>query len=85
MLFVGLNAFPQTTPNSIGSVRDVDPNQPEVKEAINYVFNVIHSAIDTTHAIAMGKKSEVCSSVVLSRDWDLNRKNQILSFNCNGI
>jgi len=55
LLFVGLNAFPMTTANPIGSVRDVDPNQPEVKEAINYVFNVIHSAIDTTHAIAMGK------------------------------
>ena len=65
LLFVGLNAFPMTPDSdSVGDVKDVDPNQPEVKEAISFAFNVIHGSIDSTHAIAMGKVLKAQSQVV---------------------
>jgi hypothetical protein len=65
LLFVGLNAFPMTPDSdSVGDVKDVDPNQPEVKEAISFAFNVIHDSIDSTHAITMGKVLKTQSQVV---------------------
>ncbi|CAG2173536.1 unnamed protein product [Oppiella nova] len=56
-LVFGLNTMPTTDP--AGAVKDVDPNKPEVQEAIKFVFNIIHASIDSAHAITMGKSQMV--------------------------
>ncbi|CAG2114804.1 unnamed protein product [Medioppia subpectinata] len=55
----------RTAPDPLpGDVKDVDPNNLAVKNAIGFLFNAIHGSIDTTQAIGMGKVLKTQSQVV---------------------